>query len=40
MAYDWTGESTRKRNRLKLVSALILSLMIVIGLPLAITPFL
>lgn len=40
MAYDWTGESTRKRNRLKLVSALILSLMIVVGLPLAITPLL
>ncbi|WP_421592697.1 hypothetical protein [Shinella sp. M27] len=40
MAYDWTGESTRKRNRLKLVSALFLSLVIVVTLPLAVTPFL
>ena len=40
MAYDWTGESTRKRNRLKRVSALFLSLVIVVALPLAFTPFL
>lgn len=40
MAYDWTGESTRKRNRLKLASALFLSLVVVVALPLAVTPFL
>ncbi len=39
MAYDWTGESTRKRNRLKLASALFLSLVVVVALPLAVTPF-
>lgn len=40
MAYDWTGESTRKRNRLKLASALFLSLVVVVAVPMAITPFL
>lgn len=40
MAYDWTGESTRKRNRLKLASALFISLIIVVALPIAVTPFL
>ena len=40
MAYDWTGEATRKRNRLKLASALFLSLIIALALPLAVSPFL
>ncbi|MCR6497507.1 hypothetical protein MUO32_00535 [Shinella sp. CPCC 101442] len=40
MAYDWTGESTRKRNRLKLASAVFFSLIIVVALPIAVTPFL
>jgi hypothetical protein len=40
MAYDWTGEATRKRNRLKLASALFLSLIIAVALPLAVSPFL
>lgn len=40
MAYDWTGEATRKRNRLKLVSAVFVSLIIVVALPIAVTPFL
>ena len=39
MAYDWTGESTRKRNRLKLISTLFLSLVIAVALPMAVTPF-
>lgn len=39
MAYDWTGEVTRKRNRLKLASVLCLSLLVV-ALPLAAVPFL
>ncbi|WP_313530828.1 hypothetical protein [Shinella sp.] len=40
MAYDWTGESTRKRNRLRLASALFVSLIIVVALPMTVTPFL
>ncbi|MCJ8055938.1 hypothetical protein GB928_019900 [Shinella curvata] len=40
MAYDWTGEATRKRNRLKVVSAVFVSLIIVVALPIAVTPFL
>lgn len=40
MAYDWTGEATRKRNRLKLASAVFLTLIIVAALPIAVTPFL
>ena len=39
MAYDWTGEATRKRNRVKLATALLLSLAIVLGIPAAIAPF-
>lgn len=37
MTYDWTGETTRKRNRLKLAAAILL---IVLGVPAALTPFL
>lgn len=40
MAYDWTGEATRKRNRLKLASAVLLSLAIIVGIPAALVPFL
>lgn len=40
MAYDWTGETTRKRNRLKLATAVFLSLAIVLGIPAAVSPFL
>lgn len=40
MAYDWTGETTRKRNRLKLAAAVLLSLSIVFGIPATISPFL
>lgn len=40
MAYDWTGEATRKRTRLKLASALLLSLAILVAIPAAIVPFL
>lgn len=40
MAYDWTGEVTRKRSRLKLVSAVLLSLTILVAVPAAIVPFL
>ena len=40
MAYDWTGETTRKRNRLKLATAVLLSLVIVLGIPAALSPFL
>lgn len=40
MAYDWTGEATRKRTRLKLASALLLSLAILVAVPAAIVPFL
>jgi hypothetical protein len=39
MAYDWTGETTRKRNRLKLATAIVLSLSIVLGIPAALLPF-
>lgn len=39
MAYDWTGETTRKRTRLKLVTAIVLSLAIVVGVPAALSPF-
>ncbi len=39
MAYDWTGEVTRKRNRLKLASVVFFSL-VVVALPLAAVPFL
>lgn len=39
MAYDWTGETTRKRNRLKLAAAIVLSLSIVLGMPAALSPF-
>lgn len=39
MAYDWTGEATRKRNRLKLASAVLLSIGIVLGIPAALAPF-
>lgn len=39
MAYDWTGETTRKRNRLKLATAIVLSLSIVLGIPAALSPF-
>ncbi len=39
MAYDWTGETARKRNRLKLAKAVVLSLVIVLGVPAALTPF-
>ncbi|EYR77909.1 hypothetical protein [Shinella sp. DD12] len=39
MAYDWTGETTRKRNRLKLATAIVLSLTIVLGIPAALSPF-
>jgi hypothetical protein len=40
MAYDWTGEATRKRNRVKLAATLLLSLAIMLGIPAAIAPFL
>lgn len=40
MAYDWTGDVTRKRNRLRLASAVFLSVLIVLGIPAAILPFL
>lgn len=40
MAYDWTGEATRKRNRLKLASAVFLSLAIIVGIPAVLVPFL
>jgi hypothetical protein len=40
MAYDWTGETTRKRNRMKLATTIVLSLVIVLGIPAALTPFL
>lgn len=39
MAYDWTGETTRKRSRLKLATAILLSLAIVLGIPAAFSPF-
>ncbi|MXN48567.1 hypothetical protein GR138_25470 [Shinella kummerowiae] len=39
MAYDWTGETTRKRTRVKLVAAIVLSLAIVLGVPAALSPF-
>lgn len=39
MAYDWTGETTRKRNRAKLATALLLTLAIVVGIPAVISPF-
>lgn len=39
MAYDWTGETTRKRNRLKLAAAIVLSISIVLGMPAALSPF-
>jgi len=39
MAYDWTGETTRKRNRLKLATAIVLSLSIVLGIPAVLSPF-
>lgn len=39
MAYDWTGETTRKRDRLKLATAIVLSLTIVLGIPAALSPF-
>jgi len=39
MTYDWTGETTRKRNRLKLATAIVLSLTIVLGIPAALSPF-
>nr|WP_298093971.1 hypothetical protein [uncultured Shinella sp.] len=39
MAYDWTGEATRKRNRLKLASLLFLSLVMVV-VPMAVAPLL
>lgn len=40
MAYDWTGETRRKRNRVKLAAAILLSLAIVLGIPVAVSPFL
>ncbi|MCJ8056876.1 hypothetical protein GB928_023730 [Shinella curvata] len=40
MTYDWTGETTRKRNRVKLAAAILLSVAIVLGVPTALTPFL
>lgn len=40
MAYDWTGETTRKRNRVKLATAVFLSLAIVLGIPAVVTPLL
>lgn len=40
MTYDWTGETTRKRNRMKLATAILLSLVIVLGIPATISPFL
>lgn len=39
MAYDWTGETTRKRNRLKLAAAIVLSISIILGMPAALSPF-
>lgn len=39
MAYDWTGETTRKRNRLKLAAAIVLSLTLVLGIPATLSPF-
>ena len=39
MTYDWTGETTRKRNRLKLAMSIVLSLTIVLGFPAALSPF-
>ncbi|MGJ7043789.1 hypothetical protein J2Y63_007080 [Shinella sp. BE166] len=39
MTYDWTGETTRKRNRLKLAMSIVLSLTIVLGIPAALSPF-
>lgn len=38
MAYDWTGETTRKRNRVKLATAVLLSLVIALGIPVVISP--
>ena len=40
MAYDWTGDVTRKRNRVRLASAVLLSALVVFGIPAAILPFL
>jgi hypothetical protein len=39
MAYDWTGETTRKRTRLKLATAIVVSFAIVLGVPAALSPF-
>lgn len=39
MAYDWTGETTRKRNRVKFATAVLLSFAIVVGIPAALSPF-
>ena len=40
MAYDWTGEATRRKSRLKLASAVLLSLAVVVGVPAMVVPFL
>lgn len=40
MTYDWTGETTRRRNRLKMATAVLLSLAVVLGIPAAVAPFL
>lgn len=39
MAYDWSGEKTRKRNRFKLATAIVFSIAIVVGVPAALSPF-
>jgi hypothetical protein len=40
MAYDWTGEATRRKSRLKLALAVLLSLAVVVGMPAVVVPFL
>ncbi|AOF92482.1 hypothetical protein BSY16_4220 (plasmid) [Sinorhizobium sp. RAC02] len=40
MAYDWTGEATRRKSRLKLASAVLLSLAVVVGVPAVVVGFL
>ena len=40
MAYDWTGETTRKRNRHRLLAAFGICAAIVVGIPAAVIPLL
>jgi hypothetical protein len=40
MAYDWSGDITRKRNRLKLASAVLVCIAIMLCIPAVLAPFL